>query len=96
MKQPWPAGANVNPEVEAELERLPATPIVELRKRYRDLFRAEPPKAFGPDLMRRSIAHRIQEKAYVASPLQPSACWINWSRPQQPGRRTDLGPPLIE
>jgi hypothetical protein len=64
MKQPWPAGANVNPEVEAELERLPAVPIVELRKRYRKLFKAEPPNAFGPDLLRRSIAHRIQERAY--------------------------------
>ena len=50
--------------VEAELDRLPATPIADLRKRYRELFRAEPPKAFGPDLLRRSIAHRIQEKAY--------------------------------
>ena len=39
-------------------------PIVELRNRYRELFRTEPPKAFGPDLLRRSIAHRIQEKAY--------------------------------
>jgi hypothetical protein len=64
MRQSWPAGANVNPEVEAELARLPAIPIVELRRRYRELFRAEPPKAFGPDLLRRSIAHRIQEKAY--------------------------------
>ena len=68
MKQPWPAGAELNPEVEAELERLPATPIVELRKRYRDLFKAEPPKAFGPDLLRRSIAHRIQERAYGGLP----------------------------
>jgi Protein of unknown function (DUF2924) len=64
MKQTWPADADVNPEVEAELERLPATPIIELRKRYRELFKAEPPKAFGPDLLRRSIAHRIQERAY--------------------------------
>lgn len=64
MRQDWPAGAPANPEVEAELERLPATPIVELRKRYRELFKAEPPKAFGPDLLRRSIAHRIQERAY--------------------------------
>src|SRR3981189_831052 len=39
-------------------------PIVDLRKRYRELFRSEPPKAFGPDLLRRSIAHRIQEKTY--------------------------------
>jgi hypothetical protein len=38
--------------------------IVDLRNRYRELFRAEPPKAFGPDLLRRSIAHRIQERAY--------------------------------
>jgi hypothetical protein len=39
-------------------------PIADLRKRYRELFRAEPPKAFGPDLLRRSIAQRIQEKVY--------------------------------
>lgn len=53
-----------DPAVKAELARLPTTPIVELRKRYRELFRTEPPKAFGPDLLRRSIAHRIQEKVY--------------------------------
>ncbi|SDT56012.1 DUF2924 domain-containing protein [Bradyrhizobium canariense] len=53
-----------DPAVKAELDRLPTTPIADLRKRYRDLFRAEPPKAFGPDLLRRSIAQRIQEKAY--------------------------------
>src|SRR6202140_4915803 len=54
----------VDPAVEAELDRLLTTPIAGLRKRYRELFRADPPKAFGPDLLRRSIAHRIQEKAY--------------------------------
>ena len=53
-----------DPAVEAELERLPKLPIVELRRRYQELFRAGPPQAFGPDLLRRSIAHRIQEKAY--------------------------------
>jgi hypothetical protein len=53
-----------DPAVEAELDRLPATPIADLRKRYCELFRTKPPKAFGPDLLRRSIAHRIQEKAY--------------------------------
>ncbi|MEH2561808.1 DUF2924 domain-containing protein [Bradyrhizobium sp. AZCC 2289] len=53
-----------DPAVEAELDRLPAMPIADLRNRYRELFRTEPPKAFGPDLLRRSIAQRIQEKAY--------------------------------
>jgi hypothetical protein len=56
--------AAADPGVEAELERLPTTPIADLRKRYRELFRTEPPKAFGPDLLRRSVAHRIQEMAY--------------------------------
>lgn len=53
-----------DPAVEAELVRLATAPIAELRKRYREVLRTDPPKAFGPDLLRRSIAHRIQEKAY--------------------------------
>jgi hypothetical protein len=53
-----------DPAVEAELDRLSAMPIVKLRLRYRELFGNEPPKAFGPDLLRRSIAQQIQEKAY--------------------------------
>jgi len=56
--------AAANPAVEAELDRLPTTLIADLRKRYQELFRTEPPKAFGPDLLRRSIAQRIQERAY--------------------------------
>jgi hypothetical protein len=50
--------------VQAELAKLPMMPIANLRLRYRELFRADPPKAFGPDLLRRSIAQRIQERAY--------------------------------
>ena len=53
-----------DPAVEAELDRLVTLPIAQLRTRYREIFRTEPPKAFGPDLLRRSIAQRIQEKAY--------------------------------
>src|SRR6202051_966411 len=53
-----------DPAVEDELDRLAKMPIAQLRVRYRELFRTDPPKAFGPDLLRRSIAQRIQEKAY--------------------------------
>jgi len=53
-----------DPAVEDELDRLATMPIAQLRVRYREVLRADPPKAFGPDLLRRSIAHRIQEKAY--------------------------------
>lgn len=58
----------VDPHVEAELDRLTVMPIAELRIRYRAVFRGDPPTAFGPDLLRRSIAHRIQEKAYGGLP----------------------------
>jgi hypothetical protein len=61
---PQQLNAAVGPVVDAELDQLPTTPIADLRKRYRELFRTEPPKAFGPDLLRRSIAQRIQVKAY--------------------------------
>jgi hypothetical protein len=53
-----------DPAVEDELDRLTTMPIARLRVRYQEVFRTEPPKAYGPDLLRRSIAHRIQEKAY--------------------------------
>ena len=50
--------------VEGELDWLRRVPIVELRARWRAAFKSEPPKAFGPDLLRRSIAYKIQENAY--------------------------------
>ena len=53
-----------DPVIEEALSQLAATPIAQLRVRYRELFRTDPPRAFGPDLLRRSIAHRIQERAY--------------------------------
>src|ERR1700730_18770325 len=81
-----------DPEVENELDRLPKMPIADLRKRYRELFRTEPPKAFGPDLLRRSIAHRIQERAYggVALSVQRLLDRLVKSTPVKPNGRLDL------
>ncbi|MFH1343861.1 MAG: DUF2924 domain-containing protein [Pseudomonadota bacterium] len=45
-------------------DQLGSMPIAALRARYRELFRSDPPPAFGPDLLRRSIAQQIQENAY--------------------------------
>ncbi len=56
--------ADVDPRVEAEVEQLRSMPIVELRALWRAKFKSDPPKAFGPDLLRRSIAQKIQEDAY--------------------------------
>jgi hypothetical protein len=54
---------NIDPKVEAEVDRLLTMRIAELRALWLK-FRSEPPKAFGPDLLRRSLAYRIQEAAY--------------------------------
>jgi DUF2924 family protein len=62
--QPAAAVQPNDPAVEAELHRLAVMPIAQLRVRYREVLRCDPPEPFGPDLLRRSIAHRIQEKAY--------------------------------
>ncbi|MGC1776993.1 MAG: DUF2924 domain-containing protein [Xanthobacteraceae bacterium] len=58
-QQPVEAGV-----VEAEVERLRSIPIVELRALWRAKFKSDPPTAFGPDLLRRSIAYKIQQDAY--------------------------------
>lgn len=57
-------GRLIDPVVEAELQKLGSMPIANLRIRYRELFRSDPPLPFGPDLTRRSIAQHIQEKTY--------------------------------
>ena len=65
-----PSTRPTDPAVEAELDLLPTMPIAQLRLRYAQLYRTDPPKAFGPDLLRPSIAHRIQERAYGGLPRQ--------------------------
>lgn len=54
--------------VETEIARLRTMPIAELRIRWRAEFNAEPPPAFGPDLLRRSLAHKLQEDAFGGLP----------------------------
>lgn len=56
--------ADLDAMVDAELDQLRLMPIAGLRALWRAKFKSDPPKAFGPDLLRRSIAHKIQENAY--------------------------------
>jgi Protein of unknown function (DUF2924) len=51
-------------DVEKDLAELSKAPIQHLRLRWKAVFRSEPPAAFGPDLLRRSIAQRMQEQHY--------------------------------
>jgi len=56
--------AHLQEPLATELAILPGCSIRELRERWRALFRTKPPPAFGPDLLRRSIAQNLQEAAY--------------------------------
>jgi hypothetical protein len=53
-----------NADVEKDLAELSQSRILQLRQRWRQLFRTDPPVAFGPDLLRRSIAQKLQEQAF--------------------------------
>lgn len=92
MTQLLSAMKPVDPAVEAELDRLATAPIVELRKQYRELFRADAPKAFGPDLLRRSVAQRIQERAYggLSRPTQRLLDQLVKAMAAKPTQRLEL------
>lgn len=53
-----------NPALENELASIASETKIQLRQRYIKLFECEPPRAFGPDLLRRSVAQQLQVQAY--------------------------------
>ena len=84
-----------NPAQEAvatELATLQGCSIYALRDRWRGIFRSEPPPAFGPDLLRRSIAQKLQEDAYgkLPSATQQELSCIVASLKKDPTARIDL------
>ena len=56
-------------KVEQNVQQLIGLTIAELRLRWITAFKSNPPKAFGPDLLRRSLAQKIQEEAYGGLPV---------------------------
>jgi hypothetical protein len=56
--------SQADPGLVGELRKIAVEPKVRLRERYIALFGRDPPKAFGPDLLRRSVAQRVQENAW--------------------------------
>ena len=56
--------AEIATSIEVALLKVSRLSIDELRSQWRETFSKDSPKAFGPDLLRRSIAQELQEKAY--------------------------------
>jgi hypothetical protein len=63
-----PAESPVPDPIARELAQLSQSPIAVLRARWRGEFGSDPPPAFGPDLLRRSLAYKLQEEAYCKMP----------------------------
>jgi hypothetical protein len=57
-------------ELYDELTNLPAVGSERLKERWRILYGTEPPPRISEDLLRRAIAHRLQERAFGG--LKPS------------------------
>jgi hypothetical protein len=55
--------------IDDELAALTALPVTELREEWRNVYRSEPPR-LSPDLLRRGIAYRLQERAYGKLPAK--------------------------
>jgi Protein of unknown function (DUF2924) len=53
-----------SPELENELCKIAVESKALLRARYVLLFDRDPPGTYGPDLLRRSVAQKMQENAY--------------------------------
>jgi hypothetical protein len=51
-------------DLQRQLDNVWAASKQTLLTTYRELFGREPPTAFGPDLLRRTIAYRLQENVY--------------------------------
>lgn len=56
--------------VEEQVKCIGAMNKQDLRLLWREMFKSAPPKAFGPDLLRRSLAYRVQELAYGGLPAR--------------------------
>jgi len=78
--------------VAVELAKLHGFSIHALRARWRALFRSDPPPAFGPDLLRRSVAQKIQEDAYgkLSSAAQRELNYLVAALAKNPTARLEL------
>lgn len=64
-----PAEIPAPDRIARELAQLAQSPIAVLRARWRGEFGSDLPPAFGPDLLHRSLAYKLQEDAYGKLPV---------------------------
>jgi hypothetical protein len=84
--------------VEAEIDRIRLLGIDALRKRWRLMFGASPPKALTKDIMRTMILYRIQEEAFGGLDRETIKLLDRLARGEKPSelnRRLKVGTVLV-
>jgi Protein of unknown function (DUF2924) len=84
--------------IEAEVDQIQALGIDDLRKRWRAMFGATPPKGLTKDIMGRMIAYRIQEEAFGGLDRETRKLLDRLAKGEKPndlGRRLKAGTVLV-
>src|SRR6266571_2250668 len=84
--------------IEAEVDHIRSLGIVALRKRWRMMFGATPPKGLTKDIIARMIAYRIQEEAFGGLDRETIKLLDRLARGQKPSelaRRLKAGTVLV-
>jgi hypothetical protein len=72
--------ASAAADLDAELIRIAALSIDELREVWRNIRKQDPPASLSKDLIARALAHRIQEERLGALSPSFANCWGRHSR----------------
>lgn len=82
--------------VDAEVERIAAMSVGDLRSRWREVFGSGPPSAFSKDLLARAIAYRLQEQAYGGLSAATARLLRSLAKPgAEPPRRVKVGSVIV-
>src|SRR5271169_7186156 len=84
--------------IEAEVDQIRSLGIDALRKRWRMMFGAAPPKGLTKDIVARMIAYRIQEEAFGGldkETVKPLDRLARGEKPNELNRRLKAGTVLV-
>ena len=90
--------ASLQTAIEVDVDQIQALSIDALRKRWRTMFGATPPRALSKDIIARLIAYRVEEEAFGGLDRETIKLLDRLARGEQPGelnRRLKVGTVLI-
>jgi hypothetical protein len=90
--------ASLQTAIEVDVDQIQALSIDALRKRWRTMFGATPPRALSKDIIARLIAYRVEEEVFGGLDRETIKLLDRLARGEQPGelnRRLKVGTVLI-